>query len=132
MCMLGHEIADKFQLTAARRRLAYQGDRMDIDGWFQLTAARRRLENEAGKRGGAGRVSTHSRPKAAGKSISIYFMLYSVSTHSRPKAAGHRTEHTPREVEFQLTAARRRLDESGLEDGRAEAVSTHSRPKAAG
>ena len=33
-------------------------------------------------------VSTHSRPKAAGKVIMKKYELITVSTHSRPKAAG--------------------------------------------
>ena len=100
---------------------------------FQHTAARRRLV----KRGIAAvpqlAVSTHSRPKAAGRSnatrqpfLSVSFNTQppeggwdagdlkmcdaKVSTHSRPKAAGNlksfycRSSHS-----FQHTAARRRL-----------------------
>mgnify|MGYP000956579175 CR=1 FL=1 len=55
-------------------------------------------------------VSTHSRLKAAGSSISRFFKMSAVSTHSRLKAAGGRG---------------RRL-------GVALGVSTHSRLKAAG
>ena len=36
-------------------------------------------------------VSTHSRPKAAGKRIMKRTFSKKVSTHSRPKAAGHLT-----------------------------------------
>ena len=55
-------------------------------------------------------VSTHSRPKAAGKKILSKNNDYLVSTHSRPKAAGG----SDREAfwpfnSFQHTAARRRL-----------------------
>ena len=56
------------------------------DKEFQHTAARRRLFMMAA-RISAGRVSTHSRPKAAG---GLQFRLAHaaiVSTHSRPKAA---------------------------------------------
>ena len=35
------------------------------------------------------RVSTHSRPKAAGFFADAFFLLFLVSTHSRPKAAGN-------------------------------------------
>ena len=35
-------------------------------------------------------VSTHSRPKAAGKTHYVGLIIRSVSTHSRPKAAGIR------------------------------------------
>ena len=33
-------------------------------------------------------VSTHSRPKAAGKALRQLWQILRVSTHSRPKAAG--------------------------------------------
>ena len=58
----------------------------------------------------SGKVSTHSRPKAAGADALIMNGDTIVSTHSRPKAAGY-------------------------PNGRfrnPETVSTHSRPKAAG
>ena len=55
-------------------------------------------------------VSTHSRPKAAGKHACLGLYGHRVSTHSRPKAAGVvcTYKHKPK------------------------TVSTHSRPKAAG
>ena len=56
-------------------------------------------------------VSTHSRPKAAGRCIGGAFTCLPVSTHSRPKAAG------PKGQWLILLIDR---------------VSTHSRPKAAG
>ena len=56
------------------------------------------------------RVSTHSRPKAAGAHVEAALQGRSVSTHSRPKAAG-----------FSLGGG------AGV-----FIVSTHSRPKAAG
>ena len=55
-------------------------------------------------------VSTHSRPKAAGRRHRFDFFGVCVSTHSRPKAAG--SGFYPRRTINQ--------------------VSTHSRPKAAG
>ena len=77
---------------------------------FQLTAARRRLGAEAEAKAKAERVSTHSRPKAAGAAVINTEMIHEsfnsqppeggwseaawlaslkgVSTHSRPKAAG--------------------------------------------
>ena len=55
-------------------------------------------------------VSTHSRPKAAGKQVSNAEVSTNVSTHSRPKAAGYGT----------------------YSENPMFAVSTHSRPKAAG
>ena len=56
------------------------------------------------------KVSTHSRPKAAGARVGLQCFQSSVSTHSRPKAAGARV---------------------GLQCFQSS-VSTHSRPKAAG
>ena len=55
---------------------------------FQLTAARRRLAACKKDCGGARAVSTHSRPKAAGKDAYDIVKGALVSTHSRPKAAG--------------------------------------------
>ena len=60
-------------------------------------------------------VSTHSRPKAAGLSAESCHTHWTVSTHSRPKAAGTLTGCLSCfAVEFQHTAARRRLDSYGL------------------
>ena len=56
---------------------------------FQHTAARRRLGNPQRRADNHRRVSTHSRPKAAGPSCAVGMSgLAGVSTHSRPKAAG--------------------------------------------
>ena len=63
-----------------------------------------------GADGDYGSVSTHSRPKAAGKGVDEIAKQYAVSTHSRPKAAGS----TRASVRIRYR------------------VSTHSRPKAAG
>ena len=81
---------------------------------------------------GSHHVSTHSRPKAAGKLKVSCLTLPSVSTHSRPKAAGgfpasgnygfHRFNSQPPEGGWGEP------DESIFDD----IVSTHSRPKAAG
>ena len=60
-------------------------------------------------------------------------LIDAVSTHSRPKAAGRirfLILYTYRL--FQHTAARRRLVIQSLQDNILEPVSTHSRPKAAG
>ena len=99
-------------------------------------------------------VSTHSRPKAAGIMGVKRFSGQIVSTHSRPKAAGKSVGRCVAALEFQLTAARRRLGAVYEERDRlrmfqltaarrrlangfvgneaAWLVSTHSRPKAAG
>ena len=56
------------------------------------------------------KVSTHSRPKAAGYSVHGDAARSGVSTHSRPKAAGQPLESDSRvSIMFQHTAARRRL-----------------------
>ena len=55
---------------------------------FQHTAARRRLAGCADGDGCLIAVSTHSRPKAAGKMNANQINEMMVSTHSRPKAAG--------------------------------------------
>ena len=57
-----------------------------------------------------GKVSTHSRPKAAGERKRKTAKYNVVSTHSRPKAAGKSLNLRLGKVMFQHTAARRRLD----------------------
>ena len=77
---------------------------------FQHTAARRRLESTSPSSMVPCIVSTHSRPKAAGRVGSKDATKALVSTHSRPKAAGSNA--------FSIDCC--------------ISVSTHSRPKAAG
>ena len=99
-----------FQLTAARRRLGVDIGVVVSVAWFQLTAARRRL--------GAGthlfarnpQVSTHSRPKAAGKR-KRGTMKEKKSFNSQPPEGGWEDYHVygVTQLMFQLTAARRRL-----------------------
>ena len=78
----------EFQLTAARRRLASVNS-YDISlsrfnsqppegGWFLTSTIKIVCKT----------VSTHSRPKAAGKTAEYLQIIRDVSTHSRPKAAG--------------------------------------------
>ena len=166
-----------FQHTAARRRLAYAGYPVRLALMFQHTAARRRLGKEDTCIHAYSKVSTHSRPKAAGAVDAAFAAVFDVSTHSRPKAAGRSgnlfytsfscfntqppeggwemiTDAYGNRVQFQHTAARRRLDSSRvkkpywnwfqhtaarrrlavLRRGICDRydVSTHSRPKAAG
>ena len=82
------KMPSKFQLTAARRRLG--GQTVLKPEWveFQLTAARRRLAPLVEKGSCFEYVSTHSRPKAAGRQLALNQKNEEVSTHSRPKAAG--------------------------------------------
>ena len=79
-----------FQHTAARRRLGSTSNRLFSTCWFQHTAARRRLVDFCFSPSGGIRVSTHSRPKAAGVLQGDIYKTVFVSTHSRPKAAGLR------------------------------------------
>ena len=99
----------KFQHTAARRRLIPQYVNARLYRKFQHTAARRRLMSVWDSAAIAGIVSTHSRPKAAEKCCSWRINNSIVSTHSRPKAA----------------------DKYPTAQMGTRAVSTHSRPKAA-
>ena len=98
-----------FQLTAARRRLAFWDKLNQMLQKFQLTAARRRLVRRCCSFPAPSAVSTHSRPKAAGRHKLHPLLTFLVSTHSRPKAAGDACVVLKRNQ-----------------------VSTHSRPKAAG
>ena len=106
----GISVYKLFQHTAARRRLGSPSASSRIPRKFQHTAARRRLVysnrayqyhracfNTQPPEGGwrkrtakhsTQRVSTHSRPKAAGKREGLAYLKTPVSTHSRPKAAG--------------------------------------------
>ena len=77
-------------------------------------------------------VSTHSRPKAAGRVQSGTRKRREVSTHSRPKAAGESEIKNYKAMLFQHTAARRRLGAAYPVRRNGVFVSTHSRPKAAG
>ena len=82
---------------------------------FQHTAARRRLGGYLTAAYPICQVSTHSRPKAAGRHIAHIVSAAAVSTHSRPKAAGagnsvQGQQQQKSELKFHHTAARRRLD----------------------
>ena len=105
----GYNIA-LFQHTAARRRLAGVGKNTAQILLFQHTAARRRLVTVLRNKKSSNNVSTHSRPKAAGKLLDARHASPFVSTHSRPKAAGcMKLSVMARRCRFQHTAARRRL-----------------------
>ena len=100
---------------------------------FQHTAARRRLGLRCVLGALQVAVSTHSRPKAAGGAGFNPSGTRFVSTHSRPKAAGHgQIGRASEAIQFQHTAARRRLGNSPPCGQHGKMVSTHSRPKAAG
>ena len=122
-----------FQHTAARRRLAPSKKENQLPSCFNTQPPEGGWHCLGSKPHAFKRVSTHSRPKAAGCCAACCSSLYGlfqhtaarrrlapppadeplgldVSTHSRPKAAG------------QLLQFRQKI----------EPVSTHSRPKAAG
>ena len=87
-CKHTQSTAYQFQHTAARRRLDPCEPNKRMDRWFQHTAARRRLGNRNRVNDMRAKVSTHSRPKAAGLGSGVLQGDEFVSTHSRPKAAG--------------------------------------------
>ena len=64
-------MASMFQHTAARRRLVPSLYSRSPSFLFQHTAARRRLAASSEQRDSKNRVSTHSRPKAAGAGLPI-------------------------------------------------------------
>ena len=103
-----------------------------VDKRFQLTAARRRLAINTSILSYNFMVSTHSRPKAAGQSPKQLDWPRPVSTHSRPKAAGLMLSTVcdckPVSTHSRPKAAGRGLMRESCGIG----VSTHSRPKAAG
>ena len=88
--MMIHLIKEKFQHTAARRRLDSQQIQTVEFEAFQHTAARRRLADKLAANSVTS-VSTHSRPKAADIALLRWCRLLLVSTHSRPKAAAWAT-----------------------------------------
>ena len=79
------------------------------------------------------RVSTHSRPKAAGLILRVIHWVY-MSFNSQPPEGGWNQNLTQIQTIslFQLTAARRRLGTKSVAVKSSPIVSTHSRPKAAG
>ena len=122
----------KFQLTAARRRLAPLPNKRAGELKFQLTAARRRLGECAKLALTLYEVSTHSRPKAAGwlrrKQVIWHGSFnsqppeggwaglrhdypFNLGFNSQPPEGGWSTirRNTHPAAAFQLTAARRRL-----------------------
>ena len=86
--MRGSATEPMFQHTAARRRLAPVVPLPPLPPVFQHTAARRRLGQKQEMQVFDIEVSTHSRPKAAGRFETEFRAGDIVSTHSRPKAAG--------------------------------------------
>ncbi len=123
-------IRTRFQHSAARRRLIHVGDMARQLIKFQHSAARRRLELD-GKTHSTHRVSTLSRPKAAGSKPVKAAKPLIVSTLSRPKAADNNACIVDFNRGFQHSAARRRLPCTKSGRWPKSTVSTLSRPKAA-
>ena len=99
---------------------------------FQHTATRRRLVFHFSPLHRQHKVSTHSRPKAAGHQLPPIVILVNVSTHSRPKAAGSYLAFKARNYGVS-THSRPKAAGAPPDFPRAALrVSTHSRPKAAG
>ena len=142
-----------FQHTAARRRLERKAEACFEYAEFQHTAARRRLgcpRRRPRMRAGfntqppedgweihgetlkAVEVSTHSRPKTAGKPYKTVNAALYVSTHSRPKTAG--TLFFDSAMTSPVSTHSRPKTAGGAADGffYSGDVSTHSRPKTAG
>ena len=120
-----------FQLTAARRRLPATSAKRKAPVLFQLTAARRRLRLRHLPRLRSRGVSTHSRSKAAAKEMQGHirkgeFQLTAARRRLQPEDAKAMIADL-----FQLTAARRRLPQAQSLRVSSLMVSTHSRPKAA-
>ena len=119
-----------FQHTAARRRLLCKLDEAFITKLFQHTAARRRLFQTACKLQNVDSFNTQPPEGGCFRCLAIGYCL-PVSTHSRPKAAGRPRLSKCSEKWFQHTAARRRLRDAEIAIEERQEVSTHSRPKAA-
>ena len=121
-----------FQHTAARRRLVGGLLINPAAIVFQHTAARRRLEIAKGIKDKSLDVSTHSRPKAAGRvsatSLSKMRFQHTAARRRLVFTASIRLAFSW----FQHTAARRRLAGWTITAAITAYVSTHSRPKAAG
>ena len=134
-CLLTHHYQFwlLFQHTAARRRLVFIMRDFFKILWFQHTAARRRLAGLKALFDSFLNVSTHSRPKAAGK----HKILTSITVNQFQHTAARRRldlmyDGYNENRMFQHTAARRRLELITAIASSDTIVSTHSRPKAAG
>ena len=99
---------------------------------FQHTAARRRLDLPADFMRLSDKVSTHSRPKAAGYPPILRDDVHPFQHTAARRRLAFNRRYNIIVVEFQHTAARRRLGSRKTVGLKLRAVSTHSRPKAAG
>ena len=130
---LKHRIVqDKFQLTAARRRLEMVFAQIVRHPPFQLTAARRRLDAERMKPEVVAVFQLTAARRRLGVCGIHAHIQRDVSTHSRPKAAGMSKippNNPTQGFNSQPPEGGWMSDQERL---RGDAVSTHSRPKAAG
>ena len=104
----------------------------DDNTLFQHTAARRRLAKQEKPAQEAVKVSTHSRPKAAGACLQHALNRCRVSTHSRPKAAGKIEDLAMTKKSVSTHSRPKAAGLKSLQSSKPNSVSTHSRPKAAG
>ena len=121
-----------FQHTAARRRLVLYYLGMTTNMMFQHTAARRRLGERYLDAAKAFQFQHTAARRRLAPCAGVSLITTEVSTHSRPKAAGRIRDRLRDGGGFQHTAARRRLGGFGDYQRERSSVSTHSRPKAAG
>ena len=121
-----------FQHTAARRRLVT--DKAFIEAYLLVsTHSRPKAAGRSKKDAEEGlSVSTHSRPKAAGGHFFGVDMIKIVSTHSRPKAAGLWLLSREKQLPVSTHSRPKAAGLFGVDAKRVKPVSTHSRPKAAG
>ena len=99
-----------FQHTAARRRLAVSLEAAAMVARFQHTAARRRLEYVDSMIERAIKVSTHSRPKAAGNLLAQLKPSHSFQHTAARRRLDMQMSYWKLNMLFQHTAARRRLE----------------------
>ena len=121
-----------FQLTAARRQLeTYLVPNLPLELRFNSQPPEGSWPQKRGVEQ-AYRVSTHSRPKAAGLPFSRRLCGRAVSTHSRPKAAGCFTNQNKPQRDVSTHSRPKAAGGTRLSLYCTARVSTHSRPKAAG
>ena len=120
-----------FQHTAARRQLELGISFATARAWFQHTAARRQLGHRRWHRQRKSRFNTQP-PEGSWNRLTLTARgRIGVSTHSRPKAAGRPREH-PKTIHAVSTHSRPKAAVGGrCRQTRRARVSTHSRPKAA-
>ena len=120
-----------FQHTAARRRLAKRQGKSTAVVSFNTQPPEGGWLRSCRDSNISACFNTQP-PEGGWKLFRIIKWIFKVSTHSRPKAAGKHWSINGHFKRFQHTAARRRLDGLTQQNVADITVSTHSRPKAAG